>query len=150
MSIPGFVSELVSTASTGLTGLFVGAMLLIAVSLVPYWRGLAPAEFRAWFVAHSGHLGRVMVPLGMAATVGSLLALGLAAIEGTSVTAAAIHAAGLLGVLGVYFACNKPINDLLFAGTGLADGKVADLRRRWAVWHWVRVGLGLVALGAVA
>jgi len=138
----------ISGASTMFTGLFVGAMLLIAVSLVPYWRSLAPGEFRAWFVAHSGHLGRVMVPLGMLATGAALAVLVLAVVQGRSFGAALVHAAGLVGVLAVYYAGNKPINDRLFVSPPAPDDSLARLRRRWAVWHWIRVGLGLVALGA--
>jgi hypothetical protein len=36
-----------------LVGLLAGAMVLIEVVLVPFWRGLPPAEFRAWFAARS-------------------------------------------------------------------------------------------------
>jgi len=62
------MSSLLIRSSELLTGLFVGAMLLIAVSLVPYWRSLPAAAFRAWFVANSFRIGKVMVPLGIAAT----------------------------------------------------------------------------------
>ena len=58
-----------------LLGLLTGAMLLIGVSLVPYWSSLEPLEFSRWFSAHSGLIGRLMVPLGALATVTVVLAV---------------------------------------------------------------------------
>jgi len=131
-----------------LTGLLVGAMLLIAVSLVPYWRSLPPLGFRAWFVAHSFHLGRVMVPLGMAASLSALARQLLPIAHPAGFPAAALQLAALAGVLVVYFAFNKPINDRLFSDEVLSEMGVGSLLGRWALWHWVRVGLGFVAFVA--
>jgi hypothetical protein len=56
-------------------GLLAGAMLFIAVALMPFWQQLPPAEFRAWFAAHSGRIAELMFSLGIAAVLLSLSAL---------------------------------------------------------------------------
>jgi hypothetical protein len=125
-------------------------MLLIAVSLVPWWRSVAAGEFRAWFVAHSFRLGQVMVPLGVAATAAAVATLLVAVVARGPLMATAVQLGALLGVLGVYFGFNKPINDQIFADGALPEARVRTLLRRWAAWHWVRVGLGLVAFVAAS
>ena len=58
-------------------GLLAGAMLLIATAIVPFWSSLELAEFARWFERYSPLLGRVMLPLGAASTLLSLLAAAL-------------------------------------------------------------------------
>jgi hypothetical protein len=43
-------------------GLLAGGMLVIGVSLVSFWKSLAPGDFQAWFAAHAHLVGRLMIP----------------------------------------------------------------------------------------
>src|SRR4029453_2972754 len=61
-----------------LLGLLTGAMLVIGVSLVSFWRGLSPSDFQVWFASHSHLIGRLMIPLG----IGGLAVSVAAAIAG--------------------------------------------------------------------
>jgi hypothetical protein len=54
-------------------GLLTGAMLLIGISMVGFWKSLTPSEFVSWFAANSSRLGTVMIPLG---AITLLLSLG--------------------------------------------------------------------------
>src|SRR5918992_3224736 len=38
-------------------GLLTGAMLLIGVSIVGFWKSLTPSEFVSWFASYSSRLG---------------------------------------------------------------------------------------------
>jgi hypothetical protein len=55
-------------------GLLTGAMLVIAVALVPFWQSIDPLGLSRWFAAHSGRIGRLMVPLGGLAVLTTVLA----------------------------------------------------------------------------
>jgi len=55
-------------------GLLSGAMLLIGVAVVPFWLSLQPSEFARWFREYSPLLGRLMLPLGVCATVLAIVA----------------------------------------------------------------------------
>ena len=142
------MAVILEISSKLLTGLFAGAMLLIATSWLPYWRSLPAGDFRPWFTANSHYLGRVMVPLGISCTAAAAAALGYAILRDAAVATAGLQVAALLAVLAIYFAGNKPINDRLVSDAELSDTRVKGLLRRWAVFHWVRVGLGLVAFAA--
>jgi hypothetical protein len=45
-------------------GLLTGAMLLIGISIVGFWKSLTPSDFVSWFASHSSRLGVIMIPLG--------------------------------------------------------------------------------------
>ncbi len=49
-------SRPVAVLSTTLAGLLAGGMLFIEVVLLPFWRGMPPADFRRWFAAHADRI----------------------------------------------------------------------------------------------
>jgi hypothetical protein len=58
-------------------GLLTGAMLVIGISFVSFWKSLSPSDFQAWFASHSHLIGRLMIPLGfggVAVTVAAVVA----------------------------------------------------------------------------
>src|SRR5262245_66501275 len=56
-------------------GLLTGAMLLIGISIVGFWKSLTPSEFVSWFASHSSRLGVIMIPLGSITVLVSLAAV---------------------------------------------------------------------------
>jgi hypothetical protein len=133
-----------------LAGLLAGGMLLIEVVLVPFWRGMPPAQFRAWFASHSGRIRRLMVPLGAAAGAASAGSAAAHRFEGSDGAAPALAAAGAtLAVVAVTVAVNEPANHR-FTDGDLTDAETEALLRRWARWHHLRVALGLSATAAAA
>ena len=131
--------------SAVLTGLLAGGMVLIEVVLLPFWRGIPPADFRRWFTAHAHHIRAVMIPLGMGAGVASTVATSAdLAGPGRSSRASATATAATLGVIAITVGASEPANHRFTAGT-LTDPETRDLLQKWARWHHVRVVLGLTA-----
>ena len=131
-----------SIASALLLGLLTGAMLLIALAVVPFWQSLPPAEFRAWFAANSYRIGRLMIPLGAAAAAAGVTA-ALAGRGGPAWGWQLITAACALGIAAITLAINEPANGRFATRAALTDAETSALLARWVVWHWVRVALGL-------
>ena len=135
--------------SATLTGLLAGAMLFLRIVLLPFWQGVPPAEFRAWFVKHSGRIRALMLPLGAAAAATSAAATAARVVNGEAARASSVAAVGAVGVVAVTVTVNEPANRK-FASEELGDEETASLLRRWARWHDVRVALGLIAATAAA
>ena len=129
-------------------GLLTGAMLLIGVSIVGFWKSLTPSDFVSWFASHSSRLGVIMVPLG---TITLLLSLAAVVVSWRSrlkqrqwAMIAALCAVCVMVSYPVFFA---EANATFVAG-GLSDSDVRALLDKWAVWHWGRTLLGLVGFAA--
>jgi uncharacterized membrane protein len=136
--------------SAVLTGVLTGGMVFIEVVLLPFWRGLSPAEFRAWFAAHSDRIRALMVPLGAATGIACTASASARVAGGRRGAPAAVAAAGAAAsVIAVTVTVNEPANHRFAAGT-LTDGETTTLLRRWARWHHLRVALGLAASVAAA
>jgi len=136
--------------STVLAGVLAGGMLFIEVVLLPFWRGVPPADFRRWFAAHSDRIRRLMIPLGVGAGVlSSASALPTMAGHRPGDPASVGAAAAVVGVVAITVAVNEPANHR-FAEGALTDIETRDLLRKWARWHHVRVVLGIAATVAAA
>ncbi len=140
-------ARIAATVSALFLGLLSGAMLLIAVALVPFWRALPPAAFRAWFEVNAARIGHLMIPLGGGAALASLLALvfGRASPRRTALVSAA---AAAVGVGLVTLLVNEPANERFVTPGALDDAATRTLLARWASWHWLRVALGLAGFSA--
>ena len=134
-------------------GVLTGGMVVIGVVFVSFWKRLSPSDFQAWFASYSHLIGRLMIPLGIGSVAATLAAL--AACWSGPVTRrrwlliAALSAIGVMVTYPIFFAGT---NEALVKG-GLSDSSVRLLLDRWATWHWIRTGLGIVgffaALGAL-
>jgi hypothetical protein len=125
-------------------GLLAGGMLVIGVAFVSFWKGLSPSDFQTWFASYSHLIGRLMIPLGagsVAATVAALVACwsGPTTRRG-GLLVAALSAIGAMVTYPIFFAGTNES----FVRGGLADSAVRSLLDRWATWHWIRTGLGIV------
>ncbi len=131
-----------------LLGLLTGAMLLIGISLVPYWTSLEPVEFSRWFAANSSLIGRLMVPLGSLATVVTVLAAVSAAVRRLPgwhwIATAAIAALFVAAIYPLYY---TTANAALSSGA-LAPAEITAELARWRTWHWARIVAGAVAFVA--
>jgi hypothetical protein len=139
------LSRPLSLLSAVLTGLSAGGMVFIEVVLVPFWRGMSPAEFRHWFTEHSDRIRTLMVPLGAGAGIVSIASAATQQVERRN--AAVVAAAAAAGVIAITITVNEPANSQFTAGA-LSDGETRDLLDKWARWHHFRVGLGVVAAAA--
>ena len=137
-----------------LLGLLTGAMLLVGVSLVRYWSALEPLEFSQWFEDHSSLIGRLMVPLGSAATLSTVLAAALAGVRRLPGWRwLALSAAAALFIASIYPLYYASANAALGSDT-LSPTEVTAELASWRSWHWARVVAGgvafLAAIRAVA
>jgi predicted permease len=136
-----------ASVSAALISLLAGAMLFLRIVLLPFWRGVPPAEFRVWFAKHSGRIRAVMLPLGAASAATSVGATAARLVDRGDARASSVAAAGAVGVVAVTVAVNEPANRN-FANEHFPDDETATLLARWARWHDVRVALGLLAAAA--
>jgi Anthrone oxygenase len=129
-------------------GWLAGGMLVIGVVFVSFWKSLSPSDFQAWFASYSHLLGRLMIPLGagsVAATVATLVACWSGpATRRRWLLIAALSAIGVMATYPIFFAGTNEA----FVRGGLSDSAVRSLLDRWATWHWIRTGLGIVGFVA--
>jgi Anthrone oxygenase len=123
------------------TGTLFGAMTVIRVVLVPFWRSSDPGDFKAWFSRYAPRLRATMVPLGaVAAATATANALA------TRSQHAALGAVAAAGVGLVTAVVNEPLNARF---EGPEPVRPEDLER-WMRWHDVRLALGAIAAVATA
>ncbi len=129
-------------------GLLTGAMLLIGVSIVGFWKSLTSSDFVSWFASHSGRLGVIMIPLGAMTLLVSLAAAVVSwrsrAKQQRWSVIAALCALCVMVSYPIFFA---EANASFIAG-GLSDSAVRALLDKWVVWHWARTLLGLAGFVA--
>jgi hypothetical protein len=138
-------------AALFLSALFTGGLAFIALVLVPSWRGLDGAHYRAHFGVILARADRVMPRLARAIAVCVAAAIAARVLAGAAVTAPLwIAAAALALILILSQAINVPINRRLAPEAPRLDaGELIRLRRRWARGHQLRTGAALVLLGAL-
>src|SRR5262249_41525864 len=125
-------------------GLLAGGMLVIGVAFVTFWQSLSPSAFQAWFASYSHLIGRLMLPLGGGGVVVTVAAL-VACRSGPAtrrrwLIVATLSAVAVMVTYPVFFA---GANEAFIRG-GLPDASARSLLDQWAMWHWVRTGLGIV------
>src|SRR5262252_5776101 len=125
-------------------GLLAGGMLVIGVAFVSFWKSLSPSDFQIWFASYSHLIGRLMIPLGAGSVAIAVVTL-VACWSGSaprraSLLVAALSAIGVMVTYPLFFA----ETNASFERGGLSDSAVRSLLDRWATWHWIRTGLGIV------
>jgi hypothetical protein len=100
---------MIGAAAVFLLGLLAGAMLLVAVAFVPFWRRAAPEAFLEWFGAHGHRIQVLAMPLGVAGAAASG-AMVAASWDGRGFPWAAVASAATLGVAAVYPLYFRPTN----------------------------------------
>lgn len=121
-----------------LLGLLGGALLLLALGLVPYWQSLQALEFTQWFGTNVHFIATAMKPLGFSATAIVWLATGLAVWKKLPtrywLIAASVCAFCMLATFPIYF---SGTNAALASGV-LSAQEAADTLLTWQGVHWVR------------
>lgn len=126
-------------------GLVSGAMLLIGVSWVQYWRSLEPAAFLAVFASAAPRIGGVMVPLGFGAVLLSVAAALASWRRGGSERAWLGLSAALMLVIGAIYPIYYTETNAAFGSGSFPLSQVGPELARWETWHWVRTGCGTLA-----
>jgi hypothetical protein len=141
------VKSLVDDAALVVLSLLTGAMLLVGVVLVPFWRAIAPEAFLDWFGAHAPRIQVVGLPLGLLATALTLAAAGLSWGSGAASHLTVVAAVLILATTAAFVLYFLPTNSAFIARAIPPSSVKAELAR-WAAWHWLRVVLGALAVGA--
>lgn len=142
-----FVSSVVAVAVLQL-GLSAGAMAAEMSLLVPFWRGLEPADFLAWYAGNAQRLFDFFAPL----ETGSALLTTIAAAVffygrrpgRVQLLVAAVLSVCVLVPYPLYF---EAVNESFAHGT-IEHARVADELARWSRWHGMRTAVGLAAFAA--
>lgn len=137
-------------AAVLLMGLLTGAMLLISVVIVPFWRGLPADEFVLWFTSHAPTIGGLMVPLGAGGVLCTIVAAVVGRRQGARAALLFWVAAGAALVCGATYPIYYTEANAALGSGALPPVEVATELARWQVWHWVRIAAGGIAFAAGA
>lgn len=140
--------DVLQILSAATIGLLLGALLTEGCLFVPYWRLLPPDKFYTLYKELHPRLYRYFTPI----TVAPLL-LNLAA----GISSVTLSDAGRwpMGIAFGLCLCTAATHELYFkrantqfANASLGPDALAAELKRWAVWHWIRTGLAVLAFGA--
>ncbi len=126
------------------TGAFTGTMLTIALILGDYWKSIPPQEFLDWFSANEHLLIRMIAIVSVPAAVGVIASLFLALRNPRSRLWWAVSFAALLVLAVITVVVHLPMN-ASFSAKSVPLDQVGATIDRWLAWHWIRIGLGLLA-----
>lgn len=127
-----------------IVALFTGAMFFIAICVMPFWGSLPAQSYRQHFQQMGPFIGARMIPL-------MITAIGIAGIT-AYLEARQKRRTGmvvfllLVLILPLYGIVHGPVNERILGSEVLDASVIESLRAQWGVWHWVRTGLGLMAL----
>ena len=128
-----------------LNGAFIGAMVLIAVVIAPFWQDSEPQSFLDWFSAYGHIIGKIMIPLGPGVLILSIIAF--------ATTTKNKRSRLLWGLTIIFLAANilyfpiyyLPTNNS-FAQQTIAHSEVGSALATWLNLHWQRIFLAAAAL----
>src|SRR6185295_16418835 len=140
--------DVLQLLSSGAIGILVGALLAEGALFIPYWRSLPAETFYSLHTVYGPRLYRFFAPLTILPSVLTIAAaiVCLWAFD-PGRWATLISSVLFLAVVGTYGVYFRNANARL-AKQSLSPEELSDELRRWAVWHWTRVVLGLLAFGA--
>ena len=135
-------NKTIQLLTVALNGAFIGAMMLIALVLVPFWKASEPQVFLDWFTAYGGNIGSLMIPLGPGVLILAIIALLLnkenKLLWGLTIV---LTLANIL-YFPIYY---LPTNNS-FSEQTITVSEVNGELSTWLSYHWQRT---LFALGAL-
>lgn len=135
-------NKIIQLFTIALNGAFIGAMILITIVLVPFWKASEPQVFLDWFTAYGGNIGSLMIPLGPGVLISAIIALFLnkenKLLWGLTVL---LTLANIL-YFPIYY---LPTNNS-FAEQTIAVNDVSGELVTWLKYHWQRTFLAIGAL----
>ena len=122
------------------SGIAAGVLFCVALSVVPAFLGMEPAQY----VAAHRLIGKNYDPVMPLTVLGTVLADAVLAVVRSSVPFG-LAAVLLLGVSAVSHLANVPINRLV-KSLDTVPSTWDDPRPRWRNWNLLRTGLAIAAL----
>jgi hypothetical protein len=137
-------------AARAFAAIFVGGLVFISLSLIPSWRRLDPKVYIESFSTLLPFADPLMPLLGASSLVLTLAAFARASHDSNAPPALGVAIAGIVCVFALSMATNVPINArVLRLQSSLSVAEIVHLRKKWAVFHWARTAVSLVALFAL-
>lgn len=125
-----------------LNGAFIGAMVLIAVVLVPFWQTLKPQAFLDWFTAYGSTIGSIMIPFGPGVLLLAILAFFLDKEYRLLWGLTTLFTLANILYFPFFF---LPTNNS-FSEQTIAIQEIDTTLLRWLQFHWQRIAFALAAL----
>lgn len=136
------INKLIQLLTIALNGAFIGAMILIATVLVPFWKSSEPQVFLDWFANYSANIGSLMIPLGPGVLVLAIISLFLNKDNKLLWLLTIILTIANVLYFPIYY---LPTNSS-FAEQTIALESVGSELNNWITYHWQRTFFALGAL----
>ena len=138
------LNKIIQLFAIGINGVFIGAMLLIAVVFVPFWRALEPQAFLDWFSVYGSRIGALMIPLGPGVLILTVIALLLNKKKKERLFWMLAIVFTLVNIL--YFPVYFLPTNTSFAEQTISIGTVSSELNHWLTYHVQRI---IFAFGAL-
>ena len=129
------VNTLIQLSAITLNAAFIGAMLLIALVLVPFWQAFAPSVFLDWFRTYAASLGSLMLPFGPGVLILAIFALALNRDRKLWWGLTILLTVANILYFPVYF---LPTNNAFVEQT-IPIAEVSGELNNWLNYHWQRI-----------
>lgn len=137
--------KIILLLSTGILGIFLGTQLAEAALIVPYWKGLSPDHFFAFYKTYGNKLHQFYSPLTIAATILPVIALVWSLLTKQKIDLFMwIMVVFTLLFFSTYFLYFKEAN-LSFSERTITNEILPYKLKEWANWHWGRISCESVA-----
>lgn len=142
--------EILQASALFCVGLFAGSLLTEGAVLVPIWRGLPAEDFFRMRADVGPRLYRYFTPLTIAGVAAPVVYAGVSTAIGSQSPALALVAAGLcIAALMTYPVYFKSANQR-FADRAISNEALGPELARWAMVHWARTIMVVIAFGCLA
>ena len=140
------ISELLLISSTTLLGVFTGTQITEAILFVPWWKSLSADEFFSFYKTHGRKIHRFYAPITILTVLLSLSTTSYLMISGNlPIIPLMIISITTLIYFSTYYLYFRKANDQ-FIQRSISDNELKTALITWGIWHWLRVGLEVLAL----
>ncbi|MBD2463167.1 hypothetical protein H6G89_19200 [Oscillatoria sp. FACHB-1407] len=126
---------------------FSGAFLFIALVMVKFWQSLEPQRFLDWMTNDLFFLPKLMVPLNMVSLLLAIAALAVSWKPFPNQRLILSFGVFLILICTLTFPVYFADANTEFVTQSIELSQVATKLSTWSIWHWVRTGLALLAVG---
>jgi len=131
--------KIILLLATGALGVFLGTQVAEAALIVPYWKGLSPDDFFAFYKAYGKKLHQFYSPLTIAATLLPVSSFILSLLTKQKIDILMwIMVVFTLLFFSTFFVYFKEAN-ISFTERTITNEILSHKLSEWANWHWGRV-----------
>lgn len=129
-----------------LNSLFIGAMLLIACSVVPMWKNMEGSQFLNWFTKYSSNIGSFMIPLSFINLLFFIVIAILMYKKNIKTKFIWIVATLFFLVSVLLFPIYFSHHNSIFFHHKIEISKIPTALDEWEIFHWIRIFFAITAL----